>query len=199
MLVFGLAFSLAALVAENTPVPQYQVVGSPFNTFLRAYTYDIVCCDPPFITPKEFISITLGPLASSSAVGIYLLHANETTYRALISGNFFYGEGNSSLFLSYLSSHNDRLLREYDVSPGASLQAEYFPQDVEQMMVVLLNPAGVNASLPAFITPTAIVVAPQPGIESAVGFIIVGGVLFGVGYALMRPKQIHVDLDSTHA
>jgi hypothetical protein len=188
MLVIGLAFALAALVAENTPAPQYQPVGPAFNTSLPAHDYDIVCCDPPFVTPKEFISITIGPLASSSAVGVYLLNANATTYQALVSGYSFYGAGNSSLFVSYLSSHGSRLLREYNVSPLASLQAQYFPQDVEQLMVVLLNPAGVNASFSSFITPTAIVVAPQPGIEAAVGFMIVGGVLFAVGYVLVRPK-----------
>jgi len=198
MLVIGLAFSLAAFVAENTPAPQYQPAGSAFNTSLPAHIYDVVCCDPPFVTPKEFISITIGPLASSSAVGVYLLDANATTYQALVSGISFYGEGNSSLFVSYLSSHSSRLLREYNVSPRASLQTQYFPQDVEQLMVVLLNPAGVNATFPSFITPTAIVVAPQPGIESAVGFMIVGGVLFAVGYVLVRPKQIHADFDPTH-
>lgn len=145
--VIGLAFSFAAFVAENTPAPQYQPAGSAYNTSLPAHLYEVVCCDPPFVTPKEFISIAIGPLASSSAVGVYLLNANETTYQALISGNFFYGEGNSSLFLSYLSSHGGRLLREYNVSPMAPLQTRYFPQNVEQLMVVLVNPAGVHASL----------------------------------------------------
>lgn len=28
---------------------------------------------------------------------------------------------------------------------------------------------------------------------------IVGGVLFGVGYLLMRSKRVHADLDSTRA
>jgi hypothetical protein len=189
--VIGLAFSLAAFVAENTPTPQYQTAYSPFNTSLPGHDYDIVCCDPPFVTPKEFISINIGPLASPSAVGVYLLNANATTYQALLSGDSFYGAGNSSLFVSYLSSHSSRLLREYSVSPMASLQAQYFPQNVEQLMVVLLNPAGVNASFTSFITPTAIVVAPQPAIVAAVGFMIVGGVLFAVGYVLVRPKQIH--------
>ena len=183
---------MAALVAENTPAPQYQVAGSAFNTSLPAHIYDIVCCDPPFVTPKEFISITIGPLASSSAVGVYLLKANETTYQALISGDFFYGEGNSSLFFSYLSSHSSRLLKEYNVSPMASPRAQYFPQDVEQLMVVLVNPSGVKATFPSFVTPTPIVVDLQAGTESAVGFLIGGGVIFAVGYLLLRPKQVRV-------
>jgi len=198
MIVIGLAFALGAFVAENTPAPQYQPAGSVFNTSLPAHIYDVVCCDPPFVTPKEFVSINIGPLASLSAVGVYLLNANETTYRALISGISFYGEGNSSLFLSYLSSHGSQVLEEYKVSPRASLQTQYFPQDVEQLMVVLLNPSGVNASFPSFITLTAIVVAPQPGIESAVGFMIVGGVLVAVGYVLVHPKQTHANFGPTH-
>ena len=198
MVVIGLAFALGAFVAENTPAPPYQPAGSVFNTSLPAHIYDVVCCDPPFVTPKEFVSINIGPLASLSAVGVYLLNANETTYRALISGISFYGEGNSSLFLSYLSSYGSQVLEEYNVSPMASLQTQYFPQDVEQLMVVLLNPSGVNASFPSFITPTSIVVAPQPGIESAVGFMIVGGVLIAVGYVLLRPKQTHANFGPTH-
>ena len=199
MFVIGLAFGLATLVAENTPAPQYQPVGSVFNTSLPAHIYEVVCCDPPFVTPKEFVSITVGPLASSSPIAVYLLNANATTFQALVSGNSFYGEGNSSLFLSYLSSHNGRLLKEYNVAPQASVDAQYFPQDVEQLMVVLLNPAGVNASFHSFVTPTSIVVAPQLGIESAAGFLILGGVLIGVGYAMVRPRRVHLDLGAAPA
>ena len=73
----------------------------------------------------------------------------------------------------------------------ASLQTRYFPQNVEQLMVVLVTPAGVNASFPSLISPTAIVVAPQPGIEAAAGFMIAGGALFAVGYVVIRPKQVY--------
>ncbi len=211
--VIGLAFSLAALLAENTHAPQIQGVvcfqpggcGPAFSTFLPAHTYDVVCCDPPFVSPKEFVSISAGPVNSSSPVDVYLLKNDERNFQTWVSGNgssstnFFYGEGDSSLFLSYLSSQNGRLVVEYEISPGGTLQTQFYPQDVEQLMVVLLNPTGVNATFPSFVTQTAVVISPSLGIESAAGFIIAGGVLFAVGYVMARPKQVHAAKDSIRA
>ena len=198
IIAIGLALSTAALLAENVHVPQNQY--PPFFPVPTqpAHTYDIVCCGSSFVTPKEFVSIAVGPLNSSSAIGVYLLKTNETYFQAWVSGNssspaYLYEEGNSSSFISYLSSHNGELIAEYTVLPRASFQTQFFPQDVEQLMVVLLNSGGSNATFLSSVFQNQIPIAPQLGFDSAAGFIVAGGALFAAGYVPARPKRARVE------
>jgi len=195
LVAIGLAFATAGVLAQaslNSGPPPGEFVSS---NLLTAHSYDIVCCSPPFVSPRQVVYLSAIPTNVSASV--YVMKTNDATFQSSVSGvsppnsfsGFGYGEGNSSAFLNYLSSHGGQLIAEYNVSARGHLQTDLVPKDVEPLMVVLLNAGDSNTSVSYAVYQNSITIAPALGFAAAAGLIVAGGVVFATGYVLARPEK----------
>jgi hypothetical protein len=192
-IAIGLAFAAAAYLAQNTSNGPQFGLGNYFP--FPAHTYNVVCCSPSFVSPNGFVYISVGPLNTSTTVNVYLMKTNESNFETPVSGsnsfplNNSYRQDNSSLFLSYLLSHGNQLITEYNITRETSLQTRFYSDDVEPLMVVLVNAGDTNTTGPYSVIQNPVLIAPPLGFEAAAGLILAGGVLLAIDYALAYPSK----------
>lgn len=194
-MAIGVAFALASYLAQSAlNSPQFSSGEEGASSIqLPAQNIATICCNPPYVGPKEAIHISANPLSSS--LTLYVMRTNVSVFDSWISARAtaqssqpFYGYGspaNASLFFSYLTLHNSELISKYNISAGGSYQTNFFPQDVEPLMIVLLNTGNQNTTIQYSVVQNPIQIPPDLGYEAAAGLVLAGVLIFAPSYFLV--------------
>lgn len=187
----GVLFVLGALNSTGN----YYLGTSPPQTFPAESFLSPQCCivGSNYVTPQQIIAINMS--SGSGPLIVYFIKANTTDFSIWLaqdgapnSGSLYQVQGINYLN-DYLRAHSDQILGNQTIPPNSNRLVTFQPADVELVVVIIANPgAATQYTQTNVVTLSVRVPADAVTIEVSAFFLIVGGVLAGVGFIMGRRR-----------
>ncbi|MGP8124834.1 MAG: hypothetical protein ACLQEQ_03075 [Nitrososphaerales archaeon] len=196
----GTVGASSAQITSNTGSTLTRV---PAGNFYEAYSTGIA-------TPKGVIEFRAVASTGPLYVYVYRVSAGDLT-PLILSQTFYYngtvfyngsliegidsynystGLGNISRLSAYVAASHTEVLGIYGALPGRVLDTLIYPQDVEPVMVLVVNPTAAAVNVTYWSQTITVQVGPASGFSWAALLLAAGSVLLVAGFTWKRQARL---------
>ncbi len=132
-------------------------------------------------TPKEVVEFRA--FASNGPLNVSIYKVSPDNFAPLYS---YSGFGNISRLSAYLAANQTEVLGSYSASSGMTLDIQYYPKDIEPLLVVVVNPTGGQVNITYWEQTMTVQVNPNSGFEWSGLMLVAGTILLVAGLVWKR-------------